>query len=267
MKELEILQISIKDYFTKPFLRILTYPLLGSLLVLYISFFTITNLGLDSLENVQIEINEHQTQIQNGVIDESSTTQTYTGNSIIDFLLKHTLTSWIVSFLVYSVGLFAIGYLSIFISLLIIGLLTPKILSMIHKKHYNETKISSYGTISNSIMKLLKSLFMMVIIFLLLMPLYFIPIINIIAINIPFFYFFHKMLHFDVSSTILSYNDYLKIYHNNIYMMRSRSLLLYVLSLIPFVAFFISVFYIIYLGHVYFKELNSLQVINHSQTS
>jgi hypothetical protein len=68
------------------------------------------------------------------------------------------------------------------------------------------------------------------------------------------------MLHFDVGSTLLSKEDFSLIYYKNRYPMRYRTLFLYVISLIPFAAFFISVFYIVYLGHAYFIEMDKQQV-------
>jgi succinate dehydrogenase hydrophobic anchor subunit len=260
MSEIQLLKKSLKDYLTPELLKFLIYPLIGSIIVLYFAFFSAASFGLDALENAQLEVQQHQTKIENGIIDESTTVESYTGSSILDFLLKHTITSWIVSFLVYTVGIFAIGYMSIFISLLIIGMLTPKILSIIHKKHYPHIDITNgYGNILNAIFKLINSAIVMIILFIFLIPFYFIPVINIFIINIPFFYFFHKMLHFDVSSTLLEKEKFSELYYKNKTAMRGRSLFLYSLSLIPFTAFFISVFYIVYLGHAYFQKIDKIE--------
>ncbi len=257
MKEISLLILSIKDYFTKPMLVMILYPLLGSAFVLYISFFTIANKGLDTLQNTHLQIEQQQTHIDNGIINKESSKESYTGSSIIDYLLQYTITSWIVSFFVYTIGLFAIGYLSIFISLLIVGLLTPKILSIIHKKHYPNIKINGYGTITRGILKLIKSLLVMITLFIVMLPFYFIPLINIIAINLPFYYFFHKMLHYDVGSTLMQEDKFKQLYYFDKSSMRIKTGLLYFISLVPFVAFFISIFYIIYLGHTYFQLLEN----------
>ncbi len=249
---MNILFLSIKDYFTKPMLGIVLYPLLGSILVLYFAFFSIADIGLDQLSNTQLQIEQHQTQILNGEVVENSTSETYTGSSIVNFFLQYTVTSWIVSFLVYTIGIFAIGYLSIFVSLLIVGLLTPKILAIVHKRHYTSFKVDGYGTILGGIWKLIKTTLIMLFLLIALSPFYFIPLINIIAINLPFYYFFHKMLNYDVASTLMQKENAKKLYFYNSTSVRFKTLWLYVVSLIPFVAFFIAVFYIIYLGHTYF---------------
>jgi len=259
MNEITILNKSVSDYLTKEMLTFLIYPLIGSAIVLYIMFFSVAGIGLDAFENAQLQIEQHHTQIENGVINEEQTTQTYTGNGILDFLLKYTVTSWIVSFLVYTVGALAIGYLSIFISLIIIGFLTPKILAIIHKRHYSDLEINTNFSITDGIGKIIKTTFIMILLLIAMIPFYFIPFINIIAINLPFYYFFHKMLHYDVGSTLTSKEEFGQIYYPDKLPMRMRTLFLYSVSLLPFVAFFISIFYIIYLGHVYFIKLEQLK--------
>jgi hypothetical protein len=259
MSEINIFNKSLKDYLTKEMLTLLIYPLIGSMIVLYISFFGLANMGLESLENAQLQIEQQQTMVENGVITEEQMTQTYTGSSILDFMLKYTVTSWIVSFLVYTVGILFIGYLSIFISLIIIGFLTPKILGIIHKRHYSNLDINTNFSILDGIGKIIKTAFVMILLLIAMIPFYFIPFINIIAINLPFYYFFHKMLHFDVGSTLTSKQEYGQIYYPDRLMMRLRTLALYSVSLLPFVAFFISIFYIVYLGHVYFTKLQEIK--------
>ena len=259
MSEINIFNKSVSDYLTKEMLTLLIYPLIGSAIILYISFFSVAGMGLDALENTQIQIEQHQTQIENGIVNEEHTTETYTGNGILDFLLKYTVTSWIISFLVYTIGAFAIGYLSIFISLIIIGFLTPRILAIIHKRHYSDLEITTNFSIVDGIGKIIKTALIMILLLIAMIPFYFIPLINIIAINLPFYYFFHKMLHYDMGSTLTSKEEFGQIYYPDKLMMRLRTLFLYSVSLLPFVAFFISIFYIIYLGHVYFIKLEQLK--------
>ena len=254
MNEFKVLKLSIQDYFTKPMLKILAYPLVGSIFVLYAVFFTVADFSIDTLET--------QTKVQQQDIkaDENNTTieeESYTGSTIVDFLIKRNFTSWLASFLIYSLGIFAVGYLSIFISLNIIGLLTPKILSIIQKQHYKDIKIKPQNGFMTGKFYIFKTVIIMILLFILLIPLYFIPGINLIAINLPFYYFFHKLLHHDIGTSLASSNDIEKIYSSNKWGMRLRTLLLYIVSLIPFMAFFISIFYVIYLGHIYFIKLEN----------
>ena len=213
------------------------------------------------LKDATVQIQTHEASLQNGVVDTTTTNETYTGSSILDFLLKYSITSWIVSFLVYTVGSFVVLWVSLFISLIVIGFLTPNILNILQKKYYPDVIFKGYGTITNSIVMLLKSLAIMIILFLVLVPFYFIPIVNIIAFNIPFFYFFHKMLHFDVGSTLLTEDNHIYFRGKYSTSFRLQTLFLYFIAMIPFAALVLPVFYIIYLGHNYMGKMGELKDI------
>ncbi len=100
----------------------------------------------------------------------------------------------------------------------------------------------------------------MILLFILLIPFYFIPLVNIVAINIPLYYFFHKMLTFDVSSSICTKEEAKQIAFFNAKNLRVKTALLYLLSLVPFAIFFGAIFFIIYLGHTYFLEVKKIRV-------
>jgi len=139
-----------------------------------------------------------------------------------------------------------------------VGFLTPKILHTIHQRHYNTLELEEgYDTIIGGVFKLLKTVVVMLILLIVFIPFYFIPFVNIVAINLPFYYLFHKMINYDVSANIMSKEKFHKIYYINKSSFRGKTLFLYVVSLIPFVAFFIAIFYIIYIGHSYFHLLDT----------
>ncbi len=259
MNEIEILNRSLKDFFTKEMLKIALYPLILTLLIMYIFFFFIAGDFVDSLEQSTINIQSSQVENINGEQNVTTINETYTGINIIDFLLKYSITSGIAGFLIYTVGSLFIMIFSLFIALIIIGFLTPKILSIIRKRHYSELEFKGYANIFSSIWVLVKHIFIMMVLFFILIPFYFIPIVNIVAFNIPFFYFFHKMLSFDISSTIMSDEEYALIKHKHKNEFRLKSLGLYLVSMIPFIALFTTVFFVIYLGHSYIAKLKELR--------
>jgi hypothetical protein len=149
-------------------------------------------------------------------------------------------------------------------SIIIIGFLTPMILGILHKRYYSHLQLHEYGTLPLSIWVLIKSFFMMIFLFSILIPVYFVPILNVIAFSLPFYYFFHKLLNFDVSSTILSAEQYKIIYEKEANNFRLRTLFLYFISMIPFATLFTAVYYIIYLGHAYFIKLEELTKIENN---
>ena len=255
--ESSTLIVSIKDLFTSKMMKYSILPFVLSMLVLYLLFFTLAGMSLDSLGTMNIE--STQTTIENGIPHTDSFSATLEGTSIIQFLMSHALTSWIATFLVYTVGSFLTLYLSIFVALIIVGFLTPTILKEIQQRHYSDVEMRGESNIFEGLFLPLKWISIMLIMFIVFIPLYFIPLVNIVAFNFPLYYFFHKMLTYDVSSTICTRDEAMKIKFFHATTLRLKTFGLYLLSLIPFLVFFASVFYIIYLGHSYFLATKELR--------
>lgn len=251
------LLLSLKDFFTPKMLKYSFMPFLLSMLVIYLLFFVLAGIGLDSLGSMDVE--SSSTTIENGIPHTDSFTATLEGTALIKFLMSSAITSWIATFLVYTLGTLLALYFSIFIALIIVGFLTPMILRELQTRHYQDVEMKGYSNIIESLFLLLKWTFTMLILFILFIPLYFIPILGIIAFNFPLYYFFHKVVTYDVSSNICSKDEAMKIKFFNATALRVKTLALYLISLIPFVIFFASVFYVIFLGHTYFIETKKLR--------
>jgi hypothetical protein len=258
--ESSILSLSIKDLFSAKMMKYSILPFVFSMIIMYVLFFVVAGIGLDQLGTMDIQ--SSQTTIENGIPHTESFAATLEGTAIIKFLMSSALTSWIASFLVYTIGTFLTLYFSIFIALLVIGFLTPLILKEIQKRHYSDVEMIGYSNLFEALFLVLKWVAIMIVLFIVLVPLYFIPFINVIAFNFPLYYFFHKMMTYDVSSTICTKEEAMKIKFFHATTLRLKTLGLYLLSLIPFVIFFASVFYVIYLGHSYFQETRKLRQEN-----
>ena len=255
--ENSILLLSFKDLLTSKMLQFSLLPFVVSLFLLYLLFFIVAGMGLDSLGSMRIE--SSQTTLINGVPNRDSFEATLEGSALIQFLMSHALTSWIATFLLYTVGIFLTLYFSIFLGLIIIGFLTPFILREIQRRHYSDVIMKGHSNIFAFFFHLLKWVLAMLLMYILFVPLYFVPIINIIAFNFPLYYFFHKMLTYDVSSSICTKEEAMQIAFFHATTLRLKTLALYLLSLIPFVIFFATVCFVIYLGHSYFLETKKLR--------
>ncbi len=249
--ESDIVSLSIKDFFSSDILKIAIIPFIVTMIIVYTLFFGVASAALDSFDNLQIQ----QTTNTIGV-EESLNDDTFF-DDITQFFLKSAAISWIVNILVYSIGAIAMIYVSIFISLIVIGFLTPYILSKLRNKHYLHLQFHGNITVLGSIWYLIKTVFVMVILLLVLFPFYFIPIINIFAINLPFYYLFHKLLNFDVGTTILNKHELKEFKNENSKKLRLRTLKLYLMSLIPFMSLVLPVYYIVYIGHGYLATLDN----------
>jgi len=253
MNEKDLLLLSIKDFLTPKMLKYSIVPLIVTAVLMYAVFFILAGIGLDQLGSVDIQTT--QTTVQNGIEHTDSFSAKLEGSSIMQFLMSYAVTSWIASFLVYAIGSFFVLYFSVFVAVIVIGFLTPFVIKELQSRRYADIELIGHSNTLLSVLQMIKWIFVMLLLFVLFIPLYFIPIVNVIAFNFPLYYFFHKMLIHDVSSNICTKEEDQKIrfFHKN--NLRGKTLLLYLVSFVPFAVFFGAVFYVIYISNTYFSEV------------
>jgi uncharacterized protein involved in cysteine biosynthesis len=257
MSEQQLLMQSFKDLFTPKMLKYSLLPIIVTLVLMYLLFFIVAGIGADQIGQVHIEA--QQSSMVDGIEQTDSLDAYLEGSAIIQFLMSYTATAWIATFLIYAIGGFLTLYASIFIAILVIGFLTPYVLKELQKRHYEDVELIGYSNIATALLSTLKWAAVMLLLFFLFIPLYFIPLVNIVAFNFPLYYFFHKMLNYDISTNMNTKEEALEIRYKNKTMLRLKTFLLYLLSLIPFVIFFTTVFFVIYLGHSYFLQTRKLR--------
>ena len=258
MNEIEIIIKSIRDFFTSSMLKIALIPLIVTMIILYMLFFAAADFGITSLQEIAAAS-------QNGeevVIDENAPFYFVWATYFIVFLFKYSFTSWIAGFLLYTIGTVIVLQASVILSIVVIGFLTPMILDILHKRYYSHLTLHGHGSLLSPLWVMAKSGLVMIVLFIVLIPVYFVPVLNIIAFALPLYYFFHKLLNFDVSSTILSKEEYKEIYAKEGNSFRLRTLFLYFISMFPFATLFTAVYYIIYLGHAYFIKLDEISKLD-----
>ncbi len=255
---MKILMLSLRDFFTAKMLKYAIMPFVVTLVIMYILFFVAADSGLDSL-HTSLDINTTQTTIQNGIPHTKNFSAHVENSSIIKFLMQYSVTSWLASFLVYAIGGFFVLFVSIIIAVIAVGFMTPLVLKELHARHYKDVEMIGYSNIFEAMLSVVKWALIMLLLFILLIPFYFIPLVNIVAFNIPLYYFFHKMMIYDVSSNITTKEENNQIKYMRKGTLRLKTLFLYLISLIPFAIFFGAVFYVIYLGNTYFIEVKKLR--------
>lgn len=248
---------SIKDFLSPKMLKFAIMPFIVTMLLFYVLLFTLLGLGFDSLGSM--DVHSTQTTIQNGVPHTDSFQATLQGSAIIKFLMSHTLTAWLATFLVYVIGGFFTFFASIFVAIVIIGFLTPFILKELHKKHYSYLEMKGHSNIFAGILLIIKYSLIMLLLFLVLAPLHFIPLINVITLNIPLYYFFYKAIHYDISTEICDEEENAIIRSKHAFELHLKTIGLYLLSMVPFAVIFGAVFYVIYLGNTYFERVKALR--------
>ncbi|MBL0708956.1 MAG: EI24 domain-containing protein [Sulfurimonas sp.] len=251
---------SIKDLLTPKMLKFSLAPLILTLIIMYILFFIVAGIGVDQLEELgQVEVHSSQTTMQDGIPHTENIDTMLQGTAIVQFLMSYAITSWIATFLIYAVGSFAVLYISIFIAVIVVGFLTPLVLKELQHRHYRDVEIIGYSNIFESLFLVVKWALVMLLLFIVLIPFYFIPLVNVVAFNLPLYYFFHKMMIFDIASNICTREESKQIKFMNASSLRLKTLGLYLISLIPFIIFFGAIFYAIYLGHTYFLAVRKFR--------
>ncbi len=258
MNDQNLLALSIKDFLSVKMLKYALLPFIISMLILYTLFFLLAGVGLDALGSLDVQ--STQTSIQNGIPHTESIEAHLEGSAIIKFLMSHAITSWIATFLVYAIGGFFTLYVSIFVAVLVIGFLTPFILKELQSRHYQEIEMIGYSNILHTVYSLVKWALIMLLLFFLFIPLYFIPVVNLVAFNFPLYYFFHKAMSFDVASTICTQEEDNQFKYKYGTGLRLKTLGLYLISLIPFAIFFGAIFFVIYLGNTYFSGIRQIRL-------
>ena len=262
MDELKLLLKSVRDYFSLPMLRLALLPFVITGIILVGLFFATADFGLDTFKSSILHIQSHEVVMQNGeVVQNNMIDTTYTGSGIADFLLTNSVSSWMIGFLYYVIGIFGAAMLSIAVALVIVGFLTPRILKRLRERHYQDVVMKHYGNIFVSIWVVLKNILVAGLLFILLIPLYIIPVVNIIALNYPLYYIFRRLLEYDITTVLMDREEFEEIHYKQRRRLSFRMLLLYLLSLIPLMGLFIPVFYVIYLGNGYFITLRQMREV------
>ncbi len=251
--------LSIRDFLTKKMLGYALVPFFGTLLILYALFFSTVSSGLDALQHqndAALHIEKHERFVDDrGIVTENEENTTVEGaSSILRFLMEHAVTSWLVSFIVYTVGTLFVFIFAIFVALIIIGFLTPYIVAEVKRRHYPDLPDESHGGIVETTLATLKYVLVMIVLFFVLTPLYFIPVVNYLAFNLPFYYFFHKMYLVDVASETMSKERFKELMFYRGGSVRMTTLTLYAISLIPLAAFITPVFNVIVLTHTLLRN-------------
>lgn len=283
MKKKSLFTLSLKDFFTPYFLGLALLPLIITLSILFVSLsFAMQTLN-EKMNSVRIEkttqtyTSPTQSQIESSVNitfdDNQSTTaslfdinpialfESIQSSQVLASMLQNEYLRWIIEKIIFLVASYFILILAVIIAVIIVGFFTPLVVKKLKSRHYPPFEIKGHGSFLYVIWYAVKSFFIMLLLYLVLIPFYFIPVLNIIAFNLPAFYFFHKMLIFDVGSTLNTKEEYLRIKATVGNQILLRTFLMYLLTMVPFVGVFFPLLFVIYLSHIFMNETIELRMV------
>lgn len=174
-------------------------------------------------------------------------------------LLGYAFVKWFFATLFYALSGVLVLLLSVIIAVIIIGFLTPWLVSILHHRYYSNFKMPSGLSFWEVTGEALSIFWRFLAIFLLSLFLLFIPFVNIIALHIPFFYLFYRILLLDVGSVMMNFNDYknFKITHQS--ELFFIGIICFIVALIPFIGLFLQPLFVLYLAHFIFDKRVSFE--------
>lgn len=146
-------------------------------------------------------------------------------------------------------GWLLVVLVALFLAVALVGLLTPQIVSEVRRRHYPDAPRSEGFGLVAYLLFLLKTLVGFLGLGLVALPLLFLPGLNLLAINLPFYYWFHRLLAWDVLESACPEASRPGSGQPRQLALASRTALLYALSLIPLLGLLLQVFFVLVLSH------------------
>ncbi len=234
-----LIKKSIADFFSPKLLLLSIIPFLISFILFIFLYF---QFGVELVESFKISM-------ENGIVP-------FLDPDVypkITYVLTLGIFKWFFMIFFYLVGGIVVVLFSVMIAVVVIGFFTPFIIKVIRDKHYPDFEIKNEDfTLLLTVWEFIKVFFIFIILFLICLPFLFIPAVNFIAINIPFYYLYHNSLVLDVGSSINSKEEFFKLRKKHKVIFKSTTFSLYSLSLIPLVGMVFQVLFVIILTHQFF---------------
>lgn len=178
---------------------------------------------------------------------------------ILAFVLEHKVLMFVLHLLIYMGAGVALYYTFFWLYGFIMSFFIPIFMRDIQNRYYPNVKLKRIP-IFHTPLFYIKTISVTSLLLLLLAPTYFIPTLNLL-IFLPFYYFFHKTLVFDVSSAILTrkeYNELKKRYWGEL---KSHTLFCFLMTLIPIAGILLYPFYIHYIGHYVMNKVQEIRYV------
>lgn len=222
----------IEDFFTKKFILLSILPAIFSVIIFgFLVFFGGSELYLNLIENPEILASKE---------------------SFFGKFLSYDFAKFLIILLISTAGFFLVLVLSFLSATLISGFLTPVVTRFVNQKYYNKN-IENLPNFALVMKLLVVTFFKFILIFVAILPFLLIPFVNLVILNIPFFYLYYKFMLIDVASNTLNlpqFHSFIKESGN----FKFYCFLFYCLSLIPLFGLFFQLFFVMFLSHIVYEN-------------
>lgn len=155
----------------------------------------------------------------------------------------------------YVIGVFFALTVSMAVAGVVAGFFTPVISGDINAKYYQKAISKSVGNFA--LVKIYAlTLLKFGLLFLCCVGLFFVPVLNLVAFNIAFFYLFYKFMYIDVCSTCADESEFYALMHiGSTFGFKITAFIFYLLCLLPFVGLFLQLYFVSVFSHLIFTRL------------
>ena len=149
------------------------------------------------------------------------------------------------------------SYLILLFAMIITGFMTDSLVKAVRDKHYPGLEYQGHGSMADMLWKMLKFGLLLLLVFLLTVPMLFIPLVNIVWFWLLGFMFFRYALVLDVGQVILPESMFNEVKGMGCWTPTMTLAGLFLLSTLPILGLFIPVLAVIALSHYYFDYLST----------
>ncbi len=174
---------------------------------------------------------------------------------VVGALLLWVITA-VFAVVVGILGILLGSYLIVLFAMIITGFMTDSLVKAVHDKHYPDIEYHGHGSFGSMLGKMLKFGVVLFLLFILTVPMLFIPLINIVWFWLLGFLFFRYVLVLDVGQVILSETQFQAVKGMTVWPPTLILALFFLLSTFPVLGFFAPVLGVIALAHYYFDYLS-----------
>lgn len=147
------------------------------------------------------------------------------------------------------------SYLILLFAMIITGFMTDSLVKAVHDKHYPNVDYVGHGSTLGMIWKMVVYGFLLLLLFLVTIPMLFIPLVNIVWFWLLGFMFFRFSIVLDVGQVILPEKLFLEVKSMTRWTPTLALAALFLMSTLPLVGLFVPVLAVIALSHHYFEYL------------
>ncbi|BCD67757.1 EI24 domain-containing protein [Nitratiruptor sp. YY09-18] len=243
-----IFVIALEDFLTKKFLTITFLPFFISLVLLGILFYGSFSQLFELLSSLALNPD---------AINDPQIAQFAQEHHWLAAIASSTIFHYIFGALFAILGTLLAVLISTAVATMVMGFFIPTIVREIHKRHYAHLELGKGLSILEYLWLLVTVFFKAIGVFILTLFVYFIPLLNAVAVNIPFYYFFHSLYVLDVGGEIYSKNELMQVLKKHRPKIMGTTLILYLITLIPFAGMLLQVYFVSVLAHLFFRLKSS----------